>query len=869
MSDRNRRRLEARRQKAAPSARHADAEALMQEGGARFGAGRVAEAEALWRRALDLRPDWPECLNNLSVALNALGRPDEAAAVLDRALALRPDYPEARANQARALRAAGRTEAAIAACRAAVRLAPRFTAAHLLLADLLTEAAQPEAAIDACRAALAADPDLLEAEARLADLLRNLGRFDAAASSYRRLLPRLGDARTRADILNRLAVALAALGRRDEAVAAWLDAVAADPACAPAHYNLGQHHQGRGDSERAIAEFAAATRADPRYLDAHLRHATLLLDRGRAAEALAPVRAALAIAPDQTDAVSLLCRAHAALGDPDAAEEAARAAVARTPVPANLVTLAAALCSREKLAEAEALCRRAVALDPGSWLGHIILGDTLLRLGRSAEAAPAYDAALAIRATPLLRVQARLLAPIPEIIPSEAAIPAVRAEFLRQLDALSGPDMRLTEAEVESLVPHFYLAYHGLNDRLLLEGLADFLRRACPGLDWTAPQVAGWDGAAGRRIRVGFASLLFSAQHSVYRTTAGFVRRLDRSRFEPVLVGFGALDPAVAAEMAAEGVEYLTVPRSLVTARPALAALGLDVLVYADIGMEPLSYALGFARLAPVQCVLGGHPVTSGLSTLDWFVSSGVMEPEDAADHYTERLALLPGCPSYYATPPAPAPVRLSEIGLPAGRHAYVCPQMLWKMHPDFDRIIAGILEADPDGVVALFRAKLPGVTQAVKARLEPALGPLAARLVWLDPRPLEQFMGVLAAADAVLDTPYFNGGNTTYQGLSVGAPIVTWPTGQMRGRCTLGAYRQIGIMDLVARDPADYVALVTQLGRDRAWRDALSARIREASVVLYENEEMLETFQDALIRMVGHAREQRAQPAPVAEAAS
>ncbi len=73
-------------------------------------------------------------------------------------------------------------------------------------------------------------------------------------------------------------------------------------------------------------------------------------------------------------------------------------------------------------------------------------------------------------------------------------------------------------------------------------------------------------------------------------------------------------------------------------ARRQIAALELDILFYQDIGMEPTSYLLACSRLAPVQCLSFGHPNTTGIPNMDYFISNDLFEPEDAASHYSETL---------------------------------------------------------------------------------------------------------------------------------------------------------------------------------------------------------------------------------------
>ena len=101
---------------------------------------------------------------------------------------------------------------------------------------------------------------------------------------------------------------------------------------------------------------------------------------------------------------------------------------------------------------------------------------------------------------------------------------------------------------------------------------------------------------------------------------------------------------ATAIGQSAERAERLS--GALDVARRQIAAAELDIVFYPDIGMEALTYFLAFARLAPVQCVTWGHPVTTGIPALDYFVSSELLEPDGAEAHYAERLVRLPRLPA-------------------------------------------------------------------------------------------------------------------------------------------------------------------------------------------------------------------------------
>ena len=131
--------------------------------------------------------------------------------------------------------------------------------------------------------------------------------------------------------------------------------------------------------------------------------------------------------------------------------------------------------------------------------------------------------------------------------------------------------------------------------------------------------------------------------------------------------------------------------------------------MYPDIGMEPFTYFLAFARLAPVQCVTWGHPLTTGLDTIDWFLSGESLETEEADAHYTERLVRLRGLPTYYRKPQVAGPAKSrAELGLPESGSLYACPQTLFKFHPEFDRLLAAILQTDRRGHLAMIGRTSP-----------------------------------------------------------------------------------------------------------------------------------------------------------------
>src|SRR5439155_5579077 len=233
------------------------------------------------------------------------------------------------------------------------------------------------------------------------------------------------------------------------------------------------------------------------------------------------------------------------------------------------------------------------------------------------------------------------------------------------------------------------------------------------------------------------------------------------------------------------------------------------IAVFLDIGMHPMMTQLAALRLAPIQCMTWGHPVTSGLRTVEYFLSSALMEPPKAQHHYSEHLITLPGVGICYQKPVVPRMLlrktRL-DYGLREDAVVYLCCQSLFKYLPQHDDVFPAIAKRVPESQF-VFLAPNDYVAADLRRRLRRAFSAvgLSADLhcVLLPEQSIFNYWNLNLIADVYLDTIEWSGCNTTFEAIACGLPVVTLPGKFMRGRHSYAILTQLGVTESIARDKA------------------------------------------------------------------
>ncbi|MEO5337516.1 MAG: tetratricopeptide repeat protein [Magnetospirillum sp. WYHS-4] len=632
-------------------------------------------------------------------------------------------------------------------------------------------AGDPQGAAACCRRVLDGDPRNSEARHLLGLALFQTGDLAEAVSQIRRSV--LLEPANVAAWLN-LGVGLKRLKRRDDAEAAFLEALNRDPSFAGAWFNLGN----------------------------------LYLESARPCEAESAYRRALDIDPDDGRPLQNLAVALRDMGRLEEAEALLRQIVAAQPADVGaLNNLGNVLRERKRADAAIPLLEEAASRDPASADVAYNLGAGLAEEGRTGEADRAFGRAVVLRPAFVKARWAKALA-LPILYDSEDEIEDWRCRYaagLAELDQglrLDSPSEIAEALEAIRERTNFALPYQGRNDRQLQMQYGALVHRiAAAAFPRHAEPLA--PRSRNGRLKVGFVSAHFR-QHTVLKLFGGWLTGLDRDRFAVHGFTTGLLTDPVTENIRArlDGFHPATVET--------LAAAACDTLIYLDIGMDPRAQVLAALRLAPRQYVAWGHPETTGLPTLDGFLSSSGMEPEDGELHYTESLIRLPNLSISYPRPPAP-PAELRKDGPPI----LLCGQSLFKLLPRFDALAVRLAReigacrlefiAHPsDAVTGKFRARIGAAFRAAgldedRIRIHPRLSPT-------------DFLAVNRNADLGLDSLAWSGGNTTLEALACGLPVVTLPGDLMRGRHSKAILERAGRPDLIARDADQYVEIAARL---------------------------------------------------------
>ncbi len=756
-------------------------------------AGRYQESVEHLSCALKINDKNPDVHLKMGCALKAMGDFAGAIASWQSALDIKPDYPEACLNLGVAWVEQGRLEEASNCYQRAIAIRPDYAEAHYNLGNVWNALNKPDDAIGCYRSALELKPDFLDAHLNLGNSILH-SNIDEAIECYRKALeinPNYAQAHIN------LGGALRALGALDEAISCYHAALAIRPDYAEAHNNLAVALRELGRFSESAASCRQALEINPGYTEAIMNLGLVLKDMGEFDQSIASYKTVLQLSPNNVEAYRNLADCFYALGDLDKAlsfdHESAKARVASLP----------------PYSEA----RR--------------LSELLVELKR-----------------------------IPTLYRDASEIDKCRKNFSNCLaEALQIVTKRkhgFTEQETKALreivfgITNFYLGYQQKNDKELQVAYATVATKILAAD--IGPYLALERGRQfGPKIRLGLASEYLRHHNGSY-WAYGWLANLPKEDYEFFLYSLNGQVDHVTEKFATLGTyrwlpfRSLNYQRSLETIRQD----NLDVLLLTDVGMTVSSNVLSLTRMAPVQCVAFGHPITTGSANMDYYLSSELMETEDSEDQYCEQLIRLPNTGFTFEYPPVPAELLTrAHFELPDNRIIYGSVQSLFKYLPQYDFLYPAIAKKVPDAFFVFVANESAQYTAVFRERLRNSFaqaGLDSEHYVKILPRmPLPRFLQLLAVLDLNLDTVGWNGGTTSLRSLAMDCPVVTVPGRTMRSRHCYSILKTLGVDELIVGSLEEYVELAAKIGIDRQYRAALVEKIKDGKHALFYDSKCVE----------------------------
>lgn len=421
----------------------------------------------------------------------------------------------------------------------------------------------------------------------------------------------------------------------------------------------------------------------------------------------------------------------------------------------------------------------------------------------------------------------------PQLWPNNEAIDSWRKDFmdrLAQLPIINATAYQQPLAESKAAIP-FSLTYQGRDNLPLRRAYADhFFCESKP----LPPK-------RDTRIRVGF-YVDRNREHLFVRILGGMFQHWKADDIIPIIICHSSDVYNLKHRIQGDTLEYAVLKSDAVADLATIRALNLDILYFWEVYMSAYAYFLAMHKPARAQATGWGNVESSGLPQMDYFISSIHQETGSSQDFYSEKLIKLSHIPAYY---PTPAPLKFAEgaresFQFSDGLRYYVCPQTPGKLHPDMLDIFNSILETDTEARIVVVAAKSERIIQTMSRHLEMHIPNHRDRVVILPYMPQDRYYALLCAADVILDPLYYGGGQTSFDMMAAGVPVITLPGETIRSRTTFACYQQMELEKklqekLVAISTNDYIAKAVEVAKNKKFCSMLKTALRERCTALYE----------------------------------
>lgn len=501
-----------------------------------------------------------------------------------------------------------------------------------------------------------------------------------------------------------------------------------------------------------------------------------------------------------------------------------------------------------------------VQLDPDHANAHYYLGNMQKTQGRVDDSIKSYDTALQLAPTLIEALWSRAKI-LPVIISTTEQLKSSRTWYKQGIESLANNLHLETKAGKRNALrglltnTNFYLQYQGRDDlelqciygNMLTEIMASNYPQWSKSLDKVPLKT-------GDKIKIGYVTAFLRA-HNGAVWLLGWLKNRNRDDFEIHCYHTGTAKDEKTTEFINACDHFHHIPGNIEKLCKKIVDDQLHVLVYPELGMDSQSMLTAGLRLAPIQCVGWGHPITSGLSTMDYWLSSDLMEPENGQEHYSEKLIRLPNLANCHSIEQhdrlqrEPLTKCRTDFGLPEDAVLYFCSQSLFKYLPQYDYLWPEIAKKVPDAKFVFLAISSVHVLKKFMARIEKAFNNYNLRAqdycIMLNRQTPEDYLTLNKLVDVFLDNPPWSGNNTSMAAIDAHLPIISYPTGFMRGRHSYAILTMIDLHETIADSEEEYIELAVRAGCDVEWRSSIVKKIINNHTKIYNDTDCVKGLEE------------------------
>ncbi len=397
----------------------------------------------------------------------------------------------------------------------------------------------------------------------------------------------------------------------------------------------------------------------------------------------------------------------------------------------------------------------------------------------------------------------------------------------------------------------YFLTYQNQNNCILRKKISELHRLLFPSINYHAdftkykeqePVPPDQIQINKNRIKVGFISQFFKS-HSVGRDRIGIIRGLNPDLFDIHVFHFDKIEGDFYRLLCLQSNihnHFMLFP-TLKEYHNHIEKQKLDILVYADIGMIEETYLLAHSRLAPIQINTIGHSETSGINTVDYYISSILYDDlEESQSHYSEKLILTNSLNTFYYRDFYDI-YQNSNI-----QKDYVLPLSPDKIYLSY---LQNSLKADVEDLQLLYQIleKIPTIhlvlinliensleDDKLKTYLKPFFD--QNRVILLPKLSTNHFYTLIQKSYLILDAYPHGGCNTSLETFHFGKIMISRPSPYLRGRFTKGFYQKMGITDCIVNTPDEYIEKVQYFVNHPDKKLEVEEKIQKQSHLLFHD---------------------------------